>query len=165
VWHLGFGMGLTSPTCLRHPPGAPSSRSRTTSRSAGPVAPWSAQTRCSPAGGEDERIWGVLPTTSFPRRRRMPASSRCSSRPTSRDRSPTSWTPPIRQGRVDVLLKILDVAGAVSRDHGTWTRTAGSWTYDAERGGSAPEHPRRASRRCGRISAPTDASWHSSVPS
>jgi ATP-dependent DNA helicase RecQ len=38
------------------------------------------------------------------------------------------------RGRVDALLKVLDVEGAVQRDGSRWSRVAGSgWEYDAER--------------------------------
>jgi ATP-dependent DNA helicase RecQ len=38
------------------------------------------------------------------------------------------------RGRIDALLKVLDVEGAVERDGSRWTRVEGSgWTYDAER--------------------------------
>src|SRR3954447_10923053 len=38
------------------------------------------------------------------------------------------------RGRVDALLKVLDVEGAVRRDGSRWSRVPGSdWTYDAER--------------------------------
>jgi ATP-dependent DNA helicase RecQ len=38
------------------------------------------------------------------------------------------------RGRVDALLKVLDVEGAVSRDGSRWSRVQGSpWAYDAER--------------------------------
>ncbi len=38
------------------------------------------------------------------------------------------------RGRIDALLKVLDVEGAVERDGSRWTRAAGSgWEYDAER--------------------------------
>src|ERR1044072_8084042 len=38
------------------------------------------------------------------------------------------------RGRVDALLKVLDVEGAVTRDGSKWSRVAESgWSYDAER--------------------------------
>jgi ATP-dependent DNA helicase RecQ len=38
------------------------------------------------------------------------------------------------RGRVDAMLKVLDVEGAVQRDGSRWSRVAGSdWAYDAER--------------------------------
>jgi ATP-dependent DNA helicase RecQ len=39
----------------------------------------------------------------------------------------------LRRGRLEVLLKVLDVEGAVDRDGSTWFRTEQSWDYDHER--------------------------------
>lgn len=39
----------------------------------------------------------------------------------------------VRRGRLEALLKILDVDGAVDRDGGSWFRTERPWTYDTER--------------------------------
>ena len=39
----------------------------------------------------------------------------------------------LRRGRLEVLLKILDVEGAVDRDGTRWFRTEQPWTYDDER--------------------------------
>jgi len=37
------------------------------------------------------------------------------------------------RGRLEAMLKVLDVEGAVRRDGSGWVRTGGSWTYDDER--------------------------------
>ncbi len=39
----------------------------------------------------------------------------------------------LRRGRLEALLKVLDVEGAVDRDARTWFRTDRPWTYDTER--------------------------------
>jgi ATP-dependent DNA helicase RecQ len=39
----------------------------------------------------------------------------------------------VRHSRLDTMLKILEVEGAVERDHGRWLRTLQPWSYDAER--------------------------------
>jgi ATP-dependent DNA helicase RecQ len=39
----------------------------------------------------------------------------------------------MRRGRLEALLKVLDVEGAVDRDGSKWLRTDQSWTYDEER--------------------------------
>ena len=58
----------------------------------------------------------------------------------------------LRRGRLEVLLKILDVEGAVDRDGSTWFRTDRPWEYDvqrhqqlaaARRGGAAVHAPLR----------------------
>lgn len=42
----------------------------------------------------------------------------------------------VRRARLEAMLKILEVEGAVSRDRGRWRRTLRPWTYDTERVGS-----------------------------
>jgi ATP-dependent DNA helicase RecQ len=39
----------------------------------------------------------------------------------------------LRRGRLEAMLKVLDVDGAVRRVKGGWTATGAPWTYDAER--------------------------------
>ncbi len=39
----------------------------------------------------------------------------------------------LRRGRLEALLKVLDVEGAVDRDGTSWFTTGSSWTYDEER--------------------------------
>jgi ATP-dependent DNA helicase RecQ len=39
----------------------------------------------------------------------------------------------LRRGRLEALLKVLDVEGAVDRDGTSWLRTDRPWTYDTER--------------------------------
>ncbi|MFP3908058.1 MAG: RecQ family ATP-dependent DNA helicase [Acidimicrobiales bacterium] len=39
----------------------------------------------------------------------------------------------LRRGRLEALLKVLDVEGAVDRDGSAWVRTDQPWTYDTER--------------------------------
>ncbi|MCB1038943.1 MAG: ATP-dependent DNA helicase RecQ [Acidimicrobiales bacterium] len=39
----------------------------------------------------------------------------------------------LRRGRLEALLKVLDVEGAADRDGSAWFRTAQPWTYDRER--------------------------------
>jgi ATP-dependent DNA helicase RecQ len=39
----------------------------------------------------------------------------------------------LRRGRLEALLKVLDVDGAVDRDGTKWLRTDAAWTYDTER--------------------------------
>ena len=39
----------------------------------------------------------------------------------------------LRRGRLEALLKVLDVDGAVDRDGSRWMRTENSWSYDTER--------------------------------
>jgi ATP-dependent DNA helicase RecQ len=39
----------------------------------------------------------------------------------------------LRRSRLDGMLKVLEVEGAVARQGGKWSRTGRTWTYDAER--------------------------------
>ena len=39
----------------------------------------------------------------------------------------------LRRGRLEALLKVLDVEGAVDRSRSTWSATGSGWAYDAER--------------------------------
>ena len=39
----------------------------------------------------------------------------------------------VRKGRLEAMLKVLEVDGAVARDRGKWWRTPEVWTYDQER--------------------------------
>ena len=39
----------------------------------------------------------------------------------------------IRRGRLEAMLKVLEVEGAVARERFKWTRTGAPWSYDAER--------------------------------
>ncbi|CAN5686947.1 RecQ family ATP-dependent DNA helicase [soil metagenome] len=39
----------------------------------------------------------------------------------------------LRRGRLEALLKVLDVEGAVDRERSTWSATGSGWTYDEER--------------------------------
>jgi ATP-dependent DNA helicase RecQ len=47
------------------------------------------------------------------------------------------------KGRVEAMLKVLDVEGAVTRSGTRWVRAAGEWSYDAERYAHVTELRRR----------------------
>ncbi len=49
----------------------------------------------------------------------------------------------VRRTRLELLLKVLDVDGAVTRVRGGWQATGTSWVYDAERYGRVVEARRR----------------------
>jgi ATP-dependent DNA helicase RecQ len=84
-------------------------------------------------GPEDEAIWHYFATASMPSQARAEAVLR----ELERDR-PTS-TPAlealvnIRRTPLELLLKVLDVDGAVQKVQGGWVATGRPWTYDAER--------------------------------
>jgi ATP-dependent DNA helicase RecQ len=83
---------------------------------------------------EDEAIWRYFESLAFPSeeqvRRTLGALSDA--------RSPLSTAAleprvDLRRTRLEAMLKVLDVDGAVKRVAGGWTATGQAWTYDAER--------------------------------
>ncbi|UNK69970.1 RecQ family ATP-dependent DNA helicase [Microbacterium sp. H1-D42] len=83
-------------------------------------------------GTEDRDIWHYFATASMPDRERAERVIR------ALGDSPIS-TPAlesmvdIRRTPLELLLKVLDVDGAVRRVQGGWVATGQAWTYDAER--------------------------------
>ncbi len=87
-------------------------------------------------GPEDRDIWAYFASASMPRREQADAVIRAlaeSSRPLSTPALETIVD--IRRTRLELLLKVLDVDGAVSRVQGGWTATGAPWDYDGERYG------------------------------
>ncbi|MBX3098449.1 MAG: ATP-dependent DNA helicase RecQ [Salinibacterium sp.] len=83
-------------------------------------------------GLEDEAIWHYFATAS------MPSQARAEAVIAELDSEPTST--PALEARVDIrrtplelLLKVLDVDGAVRKVQGGWIATGQPWTYDKER--------------------------------
>ncbi|TPW75731.1 RecQ family ATP-dependent DNA helicase [Schumannella soli] len=84
-------------------------------------------------GSEDRAIWEYFATTSMPTRERAEAVLA-----ELRLDEPTS-TPAlealvdVKRSRLELLLKVLDVDGAVRRVRGGWVSTGSPWVYDEER--------------------------------
>jgi ATP-dependent DNA helicase RecQ len=85
-------------------------------------------------GVEDEDIWRYFASTSMPRQEQadgvlaaLGASSSAMST------AALESVVDIRRTRLELLLKVLDVDGAVTRVPGGWTTTGTPWTYDADR--------------------------------
>lgn len=85
-------------------------------------------------GIEDEAIWRYFGSLAFPSedqvRRTLSALS------LSRGPLSTAALEPrvdLRRARLETMLKVLDVDGAVKRVAGGWTATGQAWIYDAER--------------------------------
>lgn len=83
-------------------------------------------------GREDPAIWHYFATASMPDEERA--------RRVIDELSDVPLSTPALEARVDIrrtplelLLKVLDVDGAVRRVQGGWVATGASWTYDAER--------------------------------
>ncbi|GAA2754402.1 RecQ family ATP-dependent DNA helicase [Amnibacterium kyonggiense] len=84
-------------------------------------------------GAEDEAIWSYFATASMPTEEQAAAVLR------ELDPDRPLSTPAlealvdVKRSRLELLLKVLDVDGAVRRVRGGWVATGEPWTYDAER--------------------------------
>jgi ATP-dependent DNA helicase RecQ len=85
-------------------------------------------------GGEDEAIWQYFASLAFPPedlvRRTLDVLARA-----DRPLSLPALEPlvELRRSRLETMLKVLDVDGAVKRVKGGWIATGRPWTYDTER--------------------------------
>ncbi len=85
-------------------------------------------------GPEDKEVWSYFASASMPREEQAAAVLRAlgeSARPLSTAALETVVD--VRRTRLELLLKVLDVDGAVQRVPGGWTATGQPWVYDAER--------------------------------
>lgn len=85
-------------------------------------------------GPEDRDIWRYFASVSMPREDQAAAviaALASSERPLSTAALETIVD--VRRTRLELLLKVLDVDGAVTRVTGGWTATGAPWTYDADR--------------------------------
>ena len=85
-------------------------------------------------GTEDEAIWRYFASLAFPDEdlvRQALGALESASRPLSTSALETRV--PLRRARLEMMLKVLDVDGAVRRVSGGWTATGRPWTYDATR--------------------------------
>ncbi|MEU6576368.1 DEAD/DEAH box helicase [Streptomyces sp. NPDC046805] len=85
-------------------------------------------------GKEDSAIWAYFASLAFPPEdvvRRTLDVLAASDRPLSLPALEPLVE--LRRSRLEAMLKVLDVDGAVKRVKGGWTATGRPWTYDAER--------------------------------
>ncbi|MCI1263200.1 MAG: RecQ family ATP-dependent DNA helicase [Tetrasphaera jenkinsii] len=85
-------------------------------------------------GPEDQDIWRYFASVSMPREEQASAVLTAlaeAGRPLSTAAIETIVD--IRRTRLELLMKVLDVDGAVNRVSGGWMSTGHAWTYDAER--------------------------------
>ncbi|MFE2438498.1 DEAD/DEAH box helicase [Streptomyces sp. NPDC059409] len=85
-------------------------------------------------GREDEAIWAYFASVGFPPEeqvRRTLAVLEDAGRPMSLPALEPLVD--LRRSRLETMLKVLDVDGAVQRVKGGWAATGRPWTYDAER--------------------------------
>ena len=95
-------------------------------------------------GAEDFAIWEWFATASMPREADAQAvleALRAASRPLSV--AVLETTADVRRTRLELLLKVLAVEGAVRREPGGWVATGQEWVYDARRYASVAETRRR----------------------
>jgi ATP-dependent DNA helicase RecQ len=85
-------------------------------------------------GPQDRAIWEYFGSVAFPREddvHKVLSELRHCDEPLST--AALEARVPLRRTRLELMLKVLDVDGAVRRVKGGWTATATEWTYDAER--------------------------------
>ncbi|MBN0046487.1 RecQ family ATP-dependent DNA helicase [Streptomyces actuosus] len=85
-------------------------------------------------GREDEAIWRYFADTAFPPEeqvRQTLSALAGAGRPLSVPA--LEAVVDLRRNRLETMLKVLDVDGAVQRVKGGWTATGAPWAYDAER--------------------------------
>src|SRR5215468_11245277 len=141
-------------------------------------------------GREDRDIWAYFASLAFPPERQVRAALAVlgeAGRPLSTAALETRVD--LSRGRLEAMLKVLDVDGAVRRVSGGWTVTGRDWFYDADRyarvaaersreqqamlgyitaGGCRMEYLRRelddpAAGPCGRCDNCTGRSWPQAV--
>jgi ATP-dependent DNA helicase RecQ len=98
-------------------------------------------------GSEDAEIWAYFASASMPRQEQAEAvlaALGAATGPLSTAALETAVD--IRRTRLELLLKVLDVDGAVERVRGGWVATGMPWTYDAERYARVAEARRREQR-------------------
>jgi ATP-dependent DNA helicase RecQ len=85
-------------------------------------------------GPEDEAIWRYFASLAFPAEAQVAATLRALGE-ANRPRSTAALEPlvDLRRNRLEMMLKVLDVDGAVRRVRGGWLSTGQPWTYDADR--------------------------------
>ncbi len=85
-------------------------------------------------GREDRDIWAYFASLAFPPERQVRATLEVLSdagRPLSTAALETHVD--LSRGRLETMLKVLDVDGAVTRTAGGWLATGDPWSYDGER--------------------------------
>ncbi|WP_035812292.1 RecQ family ATP-dependent DNA helicase [Jiangella gansuensis] len=83
---------------------------------------------------EDQAIWQYFATVSMPRQEQAAAVIRAlSAAGDAMSTAALETVVDVRRTRLELLLKVLDVDGAVQRVRGGWQATGQDWVYDAER--------------------------------
>ena len=83
-------------------------------------------------GAEDEAVWRYFASLAFPSEEQVRTTlGALSDKPLSTQALETRVD--LRRTRLETMLKVLDVDGAVRRVAGGWTSTGQPWAYDGER--------------------------------
>ncbi|MBI9115444.1 RecQ family ATP-dependent DNA helicase [Sanguibacter sp. YZGR15] len=84
-------------------------------------------------GEEDARIWEYFGSLAFPEERQVRATLDALERGGTQSAQLLETQVDLTRSRLEMMLKVLDVDGAVKRVKGGWESTGAGWTYDAER--------------------------------
>jgi ATP-dependent DNA helicase RecQ len=91
-------------------------------------------------GAEDEEIWRYFASASMPRQQDADAVlAALKESPRAMSTAALETVADVRRTRLELLLKVLAVEGAVERVGGGWRATGTPWSYDAERYGRVQE--------------------------
>lgn len=97
-------------------------------------------------GEEDRAIWDYFGSLAFPGERDVRAVLRALADGTTMSTAALETVVDLRRARLEMMLKVLDVDGAVRRVRGGWQSTGAPWVYDADRYARV-EEARRAEQR------------------
>ncbi|MBD5788074.1 RecQ family ATP-dependent DNA helicase [Cellulosimicrobium terreum] len=84
-------------------------------------------------GEEDRRIWEWFASTAFPPQAQVRATLDALGGGGTQSVAQLETQVDLKRSRLEGMLKVLDVDGAVRRVKGGWVSTGEPWTYDAER--------------------------------
>ncbi|MDQ2624993.1 MAG: DEAD/DEAH box helicase, partial [Actinomycetota bacterium] len=84
-------------------------------------------------GAEDQQIWDWFASQSFPAERQVRETLDALEALGTLSLPALETHVDLRRSRLEAMLKVLDVDGAVRRVAGGWQATGAGWTYDAER--------------------------------
>jgi len=85
-------------------------------------------------GREDAEVWRYFGSLSFPDEEQVRQTlDVLPPAPDSLSTAAIESRVPLARGRLEAMLKVLDVDGAVQRVRGGWAATGRAWHYDAER--------------------------------
>lgn len=84
-------------------------------------------------GEEDRRIWEYFGSLAFPREDQVRATLDALSRGGTQSAQLLETQVDLTRSRLEMMLKVLDVDGAVKRVKGGWEATGQGWSYDGDR--------------------------------